>query len=73
MDAVLLLTRPRVTPEGGDVDDYYRAIREHPTALAVKLAEIADNTDQTRAGQLDPAARERLASKYRHALAVLEG
>lgn len=69
VDAVVLLTRT------GDVtkDDYYEAIRKNPIALAVKLADIADNTDKTRTSQLEPDERERLANRYRGALEVLAG
>lgn len=69
VDAVLLLTR---TEDVGK-DDYYKAIRKNPIALAVKLADIADNTDEKRTSQLEPDERERLAKKYREALAILEG
>ncbi len=69
VDAVELLTRT------GDVakDEYYKAIRKNPIALAVKLADIADNTDEERTRQLAPADRERFAKKYREALEVLQG
>lgn len=69
VDAVVLLTR---TEDVGK-DEYYRAIRTNPIALAVKLADIADNTDEERTSQLEPDERERLAKKYREALAILEG
>lgn len=69
VDAVVLLTRTKEV--GGD--DYYRAIRRNPIALAVKLADIADNTDEVRVRQVPPDERERLAEKYRHALAALQG
>jgi (p)ppGpp synthase/HD superfamily hydrolase len=69
VDAVVLLTRTEDVLK----DDYYKAIRKNPIALAVKLADIADNTDETRTRQLEPVDRERLAKKYREALAILEG
>lgn len=69
VDAVVLLTRTEDVAK----DDYYKAIRKNPIALAVKLADIADNTDETRTHQLGPVHRERLAKKYRAALDVLEG
>lgn len=69
VDAVELLTRTENVSKG----DYYRAIRRNPIALAVKLADIADNTDEERTRQLPPADRERFARKYREALAVLGG
>lgn len=69
VDAVVLLTRT----EDVDKDEYYKAIRKNPIALAVKLADIADNTDERRTSQLEPEERERLAKKYREALAILKG
>lgn len=69
VDAVVLLTRT----EDVSKDEYYKAIRKNPIALAVKLADIADNTDETRTNQLEAAVRERLAKRYREALEVLEG
>ena len=69
VDAVVLLTR---TEDVGN-DEYYKAIRDNPLALAVKLADIADNTDEARVSQLEPADRKRLTERYRYALAVLEG
>lgn len=68
VDAVLLLTRTEDVLK----DEYYKAIRKNPIALAVKLADIADNTDERRTSQLEPDERERLAKKYREALAILE-
>jgi (p)ppGpp synthase/HD superfamily hydrolase len=68
--AVVLLTR---TPDI-DADDYYRAIRSSPVALAVKLADIADNTDPERVRALratDPGKAGRLAGRYAHALEIL--
>ncbi len=69
VDAVVLLTRT----EDVDKDEYYKAIRKNPIALAVKLADISDNTDERRTSQLEPVDRERLAKKYRGALEVLAG
>lgn len=69
VDVIVLMTRtPEVEP-----DDYYRAIREHPGALAVKLADIEDNTDESRLSYLPPKVQERLRKKYAHALEVLTG
>jgi len=67
IDAVVLLTR--TADDKGDA--YYEAIRNNPVALAVKLADIADNLDPVRTADLDPETRERLAEKYAHALSVL--
>jgi (p)ppGpp synthase/HD superfamily hydrolase len=69
VQAVRVLTR-RDDDRG---EEYYRRVRANPLALAVKLADIADNTDPARQADLDPATRRRLAAKYRHARAVLTG
>lgn len=65
--AVELLTRRADVSS----DDYYRAIRADPIALAVKVADIADNTDPTRVARLDAATRTRLREKYVGALRKL--
>ena len=65
--AVVLLTRTEDDTGNG----YYEAIRENPIALAVKLADIADNTDPERTARLEPEVRERLANKYKKALQLL--
>lgn len=66
IEAVTLLTKT-----GGPLDEYYVRIREHPVALAVKLADIADNADPERQARLDPEVRERLGRKYAKATAAL--
>ena len=63
IDAVVLLTRT----DENEGDGYYEAIRENPIALAVKLADIADNTDPERTARLEPEVRQRLAAKYENA------
>jgi hypothetical protein len=65
--AVVLLTRT-IENEG---DKYHEAIRENPIALAVKLADIADNTFPTRTARLELKDRARLADKYKTALQLL--
>lgn len=65
--AVHLMTRSPSQPD----DDYYARIRGNPTALAVKQADIADNTDPGRMAMLDDATRDRLTAKYDHARALL--
>ncbi|GAT01299.1 HD domain-containing protein [Mycolicibacterium fortuitum] len=67
VEAVRLLTRkPTVAP-----DDYYAAIRRNTIAYAVKMADIADNSDPRRLARLDPKTRARLESKYATARAAL--
>lgn len=54
-----------------DAHHYYERIRQHPRALKVKLADIADNAHPRRLLQLAPAVAERLRGKYAGALAAL--
>ncbi|MBN5049433.1 phosphohydrolase [Stenotrophomonas maltophilia] len=65
--AVRLLSRASAT----DAATYYARIAADPLALKVKLADIADNADETRLASLDAATAERLRDKYRQALAAL--
>ena len=67
VDAVVLLTRS----DEHTSDHYYADIRENPIALAVKLADIADNTDELRLAKLDEETQERLREKYRAAIRAL--
>lgn len=67
--AVKLLRRD---PQISD-DQYFAAIRRDTIALAVKLAQIADNTDPARLRALAPAARQRLIEKYAHTRLALLG
>ena len=46
-------------------------IAAHPVALAVKLADIADNRLPSRTSKLDAETRDRLADKYAKALKAL--
>jgi hypothetical protein len=67
VDVVRLLTRtPDVSP-----DEYYARIRRHPSALAVKLADIDDNTAPWRLRRLSYGTQVRLAQKYEHARRAL--
>jgi (p)ppGpp synthase/HD superfamily hydrolase len=67
LDIVELLTRRPDVPD----DVYYQRIRNHPEALQVKLADLADNTDPRRLAVLPADTRERLLRKYRAAYAAL--
>lgn len=61
-----------VTKRAGEAKaDYYRRVAADPLALAVKRADIADNTDPVRLGALPPDTRERLRAKYAAALEQL--
>lgn len=50
---------------------YYARVRANPTALTVKLADIADNTDPDRLTALPADLADRLRAKYAAALAAL--
>lgn len=66
-EAVADLSR---TPDRGDAF-YYWNIRQNSLALKVKLADIADNSDEARLALLDPATADRLRTKYAKARAAL--
>ncbi|MDV7133560.1 HD domain-containing protein [Williamsia muralis] len=67
VDAVTLLTRTEnVAPQ-----EYYARIRTNQMALAVKLADIADNTDPVRLNRLPDDTQARLRTKYRSAYRCL--
>lgn len=67
--AVTLLTRCT----DYDYAIYYGEIRQNPIALRVKLADIADNADETRLALLDDKTAARLRRKYAKAIAALTG
>jgi (p)ppGpp synthase/HD superfamily hydrolase len=64
--AIDRITRKTVHPE-----TYFACIRLDPIALRVKLADIADNVDESRLALLDPKTADRLRKKYAHALKAL--
>ncbi|MBM7772525.1 (p)ppGpp synthase/HD superfamily hydrolase [Actinokineospora baliensis] len=51
--------------------DYLTRVIANPIALAVKHADIADNSSPDRLAQLDPATRDRLRTKYADAVDFL--
>lgn len=65
--AVILLTR---TEDVAPVD-YYAGIKTNSLALAVKLADLADNTDPERLHRLPEHTQDRLRMKYRQAYSEL--
>ena len=66
-DAVDALSRR----EGEEPRGYYARVRGNPLAMAVKEADIADNTAPDRVALLDECTRERLSAKYQHAATEL--
>lgn len=50
---------------------YYSAVRSNRLAHRVKLADIADNADESRLALLDPKTADRLRKKYAKALRAL--
>ena len=71
IDVLKLLTHK----DGIDYFDYIRAIRSNPTAVRVKLADIAHNSDETRYAGCSEIDAEQLAArraKYKKAKALLE-
>ena len=70
-DALKLLTHDKDT----DYFDYVRAIKPNPVARAVKLADLAHNTDETRLVGCKDVSEEQLARwrrKYRRAHEILK-
>lgn len=67
VEAVVTLSRTPHEPSSV----YYGRIKADPLALAVKLADVADNSAAERLALLDEATRERLKLKYGAALLYL--
>jgi len=65
--AVLVLTRR----DGEGPRRYYGGVRANPLVLRVKLADIADNSDEARLALLDEKTSERLRRKYANARKAL--
>ena len=68
LEAVALMTHEDDVP----YLDYVAKLKENPIARAVKLADLAHNSDLSRIGEIDDKTRERL-EKYKKAMALLEG
>lgn len=64
--ACLTLDRTNVSQR-----DYYRRIARNPIALRVKLADIADNSNEARLALLDVKTADRLRRKYARARSML--
>ncbi|MFT3969086.1 MAG: HD domain-containing protein [Micropruina sp.] len=61
-----------LTRRDGEGDDYYRRVAPNDLAVAVKRADIWDNTNPERLAALPASTRDRLQAKYAHALALLD-
>ena len=70
-DGVVAAVDALTRRDGVPAQAYYTRIAADPLALAVKLADIADNADPARLALLDPATRSRLEAKYAAALRAL--
>ena len=68
LEAVALMTHEDDVP----YLDYVAKLKDNPIARAVKLADLAHNSDLSRIGEVDEETRERL-EKYKKATALLEG
>ena len=67
LEAVALMTHDDDVP----YLDYVAKLKDNPVARAVKLADLAHNSDLSRIGKVDEETRERL-EKYKKAMALLE-
>ena len=68
LEAVALMTHDDDVP----YLDYVAKLKDNPIARAVKLADLAHNSDLSRIGEVDDETRERL-EKYQKAIALLKG
>lgn len=57
--------------DGESQEDYLARVLADPVAVAVKRADIADNTSPARLALLDAATQDRLRAKYSRALDIL--
>lgn len=67
LEALMLLTHDKAVP----YMDYVAAVAQNPVAKAVKLADLAHNSDLTRLNEITEKDRERL-EKYEKAAAFLK-
>ena len=67
LEAVALMTHEDDVP----YLDYVAKLKDNPIARAVKLADLAHNSDLSRIGEIDEETKQRL-EKYKKAKAILE-
>ena len=68
LEAVALMTHEDDVP----YLDYVAKLKDNPIARAVKLADLAHNSDLSRIGEVDDETKQRL-EKYKKAIALLKG
>ncbi|WP_433269767.1 HD domain-containing protein [Actinosynnema sp. CS-041913] len=68
VDTVIALSHLPDEPQ----EDYLRRVAADPVAVAVKRADIADNTSPPRLALLDQPTQDRLRAKYARALHLLD-
>lgn len=69
--AVAALTKSK---DGDETPEAYAArVAADPIALAVKRADLRDNSDEQRLAKLPEEKAERFRQKYRHMTALLDG
>ena len=68
LEAVALMTHEDDVP----YLDYVAKLKDNPIARAVKLADLAHNSDLSRIGEVDEETKQRL-EKYKKATTLLEG
>ncbi len=66
VEAVALMTHEDDVP----YLDYVAKLKDNPIAKAVKLADLAHNSDPSRLGEIDEETQQRL-EKYKQAIALL--
>ena len=66
VEAVALMTHEDEVP----YLDYVAKLKDNPIARAVKLADLAHNSDQSRLGEIDDETKQRL-EKYQKAISLL--
>ena len=69
IQALQLLTHAKQEP----YLTYLTRVKKNPLAMAVKLADLADNSDPDRLAKLPVAMAERLRQKYEQAYSFLQG
>lgn len=68
IDAVIAITWRPSQP----LDDYYKQVRANPLARIVKLADVANNSDEKRLKLVPEPRQSYLRNKYAKAMSVLE-